>query len=745
MANKIDDGSQYEAAVPVQSQPVDDGSQYELAAPAPIEPPTTWDKVKDVAGNVAEFASIPTDLLTMSPNKFDPQFVKEAKEPFQDFKRGVTQGATLNFGDELSGLKEGAKAAFTGGGGEDYVNQIINAYRQGRDEERNLNKIADERSPWLYGGGQLAGGIALGAATGGTGAVAGGLGRQVAVNAARGLAEGAAAGLGNSEADLTKGELGQAAVDTAMGATLGAGAGAVGTLAGAGLAKLTEKTKDFFKDQAKKYALKATGFIQSARNKLRDGQEDYLAETLLSRFVPRGSLADFLSNSDGFTEQAAAKYGFKSLDEIKQIMDNPESYKDYFEKPIVTAFAGPAENLARVNAAKNYLGESLDRTISATDNIASSLGDDLPGGWFDSQGTLKRIENELIKGNPTEAEVADYVNKLMREGFSEDQALLAVQKKLPAHRISGRFNTENFPEMEKYGRRLNKILEDYDGKELSIAEANEVKKQLQAGANWNPTRTNDELKVSGANKDASRIFREEVERGVESAGKQFQDMLASDQISQIQKRVKDVKAFLESQGFDENQIREVLAKDLDEIEKSAIAQQFLEGMDFKNLKNYNRRYGALADIDPVLEKEINRRAGNASPGLIDVALGGGTGGTAGAIAGALSAGPLGAVVGAPVAGYVGAKATNIVRNRLPAMVAGGANRLATSDLVKKLVQLNPGTLGKWGGVLARAAARGEAALNAAHFTLSQTDPEYQQKLKELQTNGANQNQNDIEL
>jgi len=135
--------------------------------------------------------------------------------------RGVGQGATARFADELVG---GARALAAGGD----IRGLPERYRKERDAERARNKAAEEAHPKTYLAGELGGAVAtsfipgMGIARGAT----------LAAGAARAGAQGAVAGLGGSEADLTKGEVGQAAEDALTGGAVGAGT--FGALKGAG-------------------------------------------------------------------------------------------------------------------------------------------------------------------------------------------------------------------------------------------------------------------------------------------------------------------------------------------------------------------------------------------------------------------------------------------------------------------------------------------------------------------------------
>ena len=126
----------------------------------------------------------------------------------ESIARGAFQGVTLGFGDELSGL----------------VRSLVNgtSYQEERDAARGANQSASEAHPFAYGGAELAAGLAT--PIPGLGAVKG---ASLAVHAGKAALAGGLAGLGSSEADLTKGDFGGAVSDTVSNALLGGAIGAV--------------------------------------------------------------------------------------------------------------------------------------------------------------------------------------------------------------------------------------------------------------------------------------------------------------------------------------------------------------------------------------------------------------------------------------------------------------------------------------------------------------------------------------
>lgn len=142
-------------------------------------------------------------------SKVSPQI-----SPVESAIRGAAQGATLGFADELTG---GAEAAGDVLSGKAKIQDLIDKYRQHRDESRANYTAAQQANPNTYLGGELGGGIATAFVPGLGGASVG-----------KAAALGAAAGLGGSTGDITKGEVLEPALKTGGGALLG---GAIGKAA----------------------------------------------------------------------------------------------------------------------------------------------------------------------------------------------------------------------------------------------------------------------------------------------------------------------------------------------------------------------------------------------------------------------------------------------------------------------------------------------------------------------------------
>jgi hypothetical protein len=178
--------------------------------------------------------------------------VEEAPGLLESLARGAKQGITFGFGDEISGaaaatghvIGRSARRAREGNIIPDSLDEIgqelegiAAAYRKGRDEIRDEDAAADRANPGTFAAGEIGGALVPAALTGGAGLTLRGA-------AAVGAAEGAAAGLGNSRAELTDGDVYeyiQALTDTATGAGLGAAGGAAGHFVGQGVRAIGRK------------------------------------------------------------------------------------------------------------------------------------------------------------------------------------------------------------------------------------------------------------------------------------------------------------------------------------------------------------------------------------------------------------------------------------------------------------------------------------------------------------------------
>lgn len=241
--------------------------------------------------------------------------VEDSGSNLEDIVRGTTQGASFGFADELTGVLESALSDKT--------------YEQARDESRAAYKASQERSPWLYGGAELAGGIASSVIPGVGGiskipaianlAKMGVLGKGAAL-ATEGAALGGLYGAGASNAEEASGVAKDVLQGTATGAIAAPVVGGAINLAGKGLTAAgrgIEKTKDYLDKlpyvktlKTSREIAKETGTIpldlESRRNikSIVKGDADYVANELID-------ISRDIDKAIGDNLEKAAKAGVK--------------------------------------------------------------------------------------------------------------------------------------------------------------------------------------------------------------------------------------------------------------------------------------------------------------------------------------------------------------------------------------------------------------------------------------------------
>lgn len=178
----------------------------------------------------------------------------------ESFGRGAAQMGTLGFADEIAA---GAESLWDVATTDKTLSDLPDLYDQHRGESRANFAAAKEANPEAYTAGEVGGAVASALIPGGLAAK--GLGGAVALGGAMGAAQ----GLGESEADLTRGEFGEAAKDAALGGAAGGVAGGIGH----GLAKGVGAVAGKIRGRATKGAADAVA-EEEARQGLKQAQRE---------------------------------------------------------------------------------------------------------------------------------------------------------------------------------------------------------------------------------------------------------------------------------------------------------------------------------------------------------------------------------------------------------------------------------------------------------------------------------------
>lgn len=261
-------------------------------------------------------------------------------------------------------------------------------------EERFLNEQARLSNPKTYLGGQVAGGIAATtAATAATGGAAtpflSGLGGSVAM--------GGLQGLGESEADLTKGEFGKALEDTGKGMAFGA--------AGYGVAKaipvVAKKTGDVLKQVTQKVGLDKAA---TQAGQMLDDAFKKFAE--MRAVKATGAIGTELKNYSGARQQ--------------------EIGRTLLEEGVIP-WSGSKETLKEAaEAMKTRATDIMDKVYGAASKLGKATGQEL-----DYRPVIERITKEFESLDPTAQRVVqtqfeqtiDDLTKAAERGLGFDKAV----------------------------------------------------------------------------------------------------------------------------------------------------------------------------------------------------------------------------------------------------------------------------------------------------------------------------------
>jgi hypothetical protein len=263
--------------------------------------------------------------------------------------RGFGQGLTAGFGDELgaglqAGLQGVANALPEGSlewAGIDNRHQqdTLDTYRQAREENRAQLATDQREHAGAAFAGDLAGGLVLNTLVPGSQAAG-------TAGLARAGLMGAASGLGNSEADLTRGEVGGAVADTLTGAALGVAGQEVGDQLGRVTPKVAQWVQRKAGDFAAMRALNAAGYFKNE----------------LKPIIKRGGIDKAIEMGEHLLEEPGVIQAGRNVDSV----------------------------LDGVEAARAKWGQEMGRILGQADDT---------GARFDMSAVAKRVMDDVIRPN----------------------------------------------------------------------------------------------------------------------------------------------------------------------------------------------------------------------------------------------------------------------------------------------------------------------------------------------------------
>lgn len=325
---------------------------------------------------------------------------------------GMLSGASGGFADEIGALGSTAMKGITGVAGPlagGSLDDLVDDYRQTRDENRAAFAKAAAAHPAISAVANLAGGAAtMGGMTAPTGVVGA---------TAQGAAIGAVGGLGNSNADLTQGNVGQAAIDTAKGAALGGvTAGAMHAVVPAVVSAVGNKlgrVGSSLTDKAEALAVNATGATGNQASKFEAGAGRKLLDDGIVSF--------------GDNQQDIAAKASDALSKSGQDISDSLSTLDQTAPPI-TRDQLLAQIQAKIDALKGspsqaktvrQLGSIVDDIKAGPENY--SLND----AETEKRGFQKLVNWNTPESNPGNAEASDVFRNAVEDSATNADPAMA--------------------------------------------------------------------------------------------------------------------------------------------------------------------------------------------------------------------------------------------------------------------------------------------------------------------------------
>lgn len=378
----------------------------------------------------------------------------------ESFLRGGAHGATLGFGDEAQGAIQalGMKLLPNSLGGSDDKRGLADLYREQRDVARKDDENARTDNPKSFMAGEVAGSTlpALATSSGVAGAAtkAQGIGAKLIRALASGAKWGAAAGLGDSQADLTQGDVGGAAADTAKGAAIGAGTNAAMTGVGAavkaginGVVKL-DPANAFLRAMGVRNLTLGQAAPKSWFNSIEQASESLpiVGDVIKGqRQAGRQSWQNAVLN-EARAPGAPVAQGANPADTLSKVADTFDAaYKPIADLPAEAAISAPGRfkaSGAKLPLSASFQEAAADPSVRATDDVRSSVASFLDNAHSELATTAQsrplnagdlisvrskirsEIRNELAGAQP------DYAAARLLKN-AEDKVSQSLQEQLP--------------------------------------------------------------------------------------------------------------------------------------------------------------------------------------------------------------------------------------------------------------------------------------------------------------------------
>lgn len=322
---------------------------------------------------------------------------------------GGAQGLSMGLSDEAEGFMGSAKDLFNG------KTNVIENYRSNRDNARYMNEVAQLANPKSFLAGNLVGAI-------GTGVGMGGLVKGGADTVRNAMALGAIDAAGQSEADLTKGKVGDFANDVGKGAAIGGAFQAGSEVLAETLSPAMKYIKNKLASKAEEKAVKALDPILSQQELLRnkDAVHD-LGRSLLDEDVVRFGRS--VKGMQPRLEESLAKKGAR-IGEIRDAADQAGYGVD---------LRGLSENAQDgINASRHGISDKISEAAHYADNVDNLVQDPIRK-INEVQDVIGDLNNTLnFNKAVNKMTPADRANNTLRQDLVE-QVDNTIQSHSPAN------------------------------------------------------------------------------------------------------------------------------------------------------------------------------------------------------------------------------------------------------------------------------------------------------------------------
>ena len=677
---------------------------------------------------------MPIDFEEEKPGiDFEPEAPERDKPGYvESGARGATKGLTFGFSDELSGAL-GAGAESVAGLFSDRFKDprsFLERYREYRDAYRKGDEEAKKANPKTFIGSEIAGSLA-------------GAGKaKILGKGLQGAARmGGLAALGNSEADVTQGDLKGAAEDTALGAATGAimskipARTSLGVMGGAYLAKDDLANGDYGTAAAKiggagalaHFAPKAGGLVRKGFSNLMgvndNAVKDYLARSKEINLSPskRDVIEGIESTATGAqATRDAAKQALETAEKTKLESAGSQLQAD-IEDLKQKVIAGSKNARSKIQTMKNAPeGEAPDVGSIKTKQLKSVLtaamnrlkvDKDLPatpGAATDSIGRLQAWRGWLdeMPENLTYEQAKKVLMKLDRE----TEALYA--------RKPGEFAPEEQIGLGVMRRQIDQRLKSGVPEYADAMKQVSEDARLLGGLNRRRVSGNPVGAIQNLDAPQNASQRDLIDRLGKRMGRNYSEMASPTA----------ERAALEAAEGVASPLQPVALRSSGQSSAENLVNRMTGGkeVDVQAKLNDQRLMDSLSKSNPELPQQMqNLKTANAFTGER-------THGSRNAVRFGAAGGLIGSAIGQPWLGASAGAAAGAYVDKFGPKLAKGAldSYIPKRDASKRVLEIvgkNP-AMQKFAQPLQQAAQRGDASFASTYYLMSQSYPELRQYL-----------------